>query len=109
MLAALRSASSRAGTAMVLIDVDRFKTINDTYGHPVGDDALTHIAGTLRALVGQDAVVSRLGGDEIAVLLPGCELDTGGGRIPLRDQAGRARPGRAAQPRADARPGRDRG
>jgi diguanylate cyclase (GGDEF)-like protein len=62
-----------AGTALVLIDVDLFKTINDSHGHPVGDDVLVHLAGVLREQVRvEDAVLSRLGGDELAVLLPGC-------------------------------------
>jgi diguanylate cyclase (GGDEF)-like protein len=62
-----------AGTALVLIDVDSFKTINDSHGHPVGDSALVHLARILREQVrADDAVLSRLGGDELAVLLPGC-------------------------------------
>jgi diguanylate cyclase (GGDEF)-like protein len=61
------------GTALVLVDVDSFKQVNDVHGHPVGDDALVHLAGILRRQVRSgDAVVSRLGGDELAVLLRGC-------------------------------------
>jgi diguanylate cyclase (GGDEF)-like protein len=60
------------GTALVLIDVDSFKTINE-HGHPVGDDVLVHLSTVLRGQVRtEDAVLSRLGGDELAVLLPGC-------------------------------------
>ena len=60
------------GTALVLIDVDAFKSINDSHGHPVGDDVLVHLAGLLRGHVrADDAVLSRLGGDELALLLPG--------------------------------------
>jgi diguanylate cyclase (GGDEF)-like protein len=60
----------------VLVDVDSFKSINDQHGHPVGDDALAHIAGVLRAVVrAGDAVLSRMGGDELAVLLPDCPPD----------------------------------
>lgn len=73
---ALETALSRSvpgGTALVLIDVDSFKTINDTHGHPVGDDVLVHLASVLTGRVrAEDAVLSRLGGDEIAVLMPGC-------------------------------------
>jgi diguanylate cyclase (GGDEF)-like protein len=76
---ALETALSRSvpgGTALVLIDVDSFKSINDSHGHPVGDDVLVHLAGVLRARVrAEDAVLSRLGGDELAVLLPGCRRD----------------------------------
>jgi diguanylate cyclase (GGDEF)-like protein len=62
-----------AGTALVLIDVDSFKTINDSHGHPVGDAVLVHLAGVLREQVRtDDAVLSRLGGDELAVLLRDC-------------------------------------
>jgi len=61
------------GTALVLIDVDSFKTINDTHGHPVGDDVLVHLASVLGVRVrAEDAVLSRLGGDELAILMPGC-------------------------------------
>jgi diguanylate cyclase (GGDEF)-like protein len=73
---ALETALSRSvpgGTALVLIDVDSFKSINDTHGHPVGDDVLVHLAMVLTGRVrAEDAVLSRLGGDEIAVLMPGC-------------------------------------
>ena len=69
---ALSTPAVHAGTALILVDVDRFKTINDTYGHPVGDDALVHIAKVLGQHSRPDTVISRLGGDEIAVLLLGC-------------------------------------
>ncbi|TFV67067.1 UNVERIFIED_ORG: GGDEF domain-containing protein [Bacillus sp. AZ43] len=73
---ALEAALTRSvpgGTALVLIDVDSFKTINDSFGHPVGDDVLVHLAGVLRSRVrAEDNVLSRLGGDELAILMPGC-------------------------------------
>jgi diguanylate cyclase (GGDEF)-like protein len=69
--AALRGAAEE-GTALIMLDVDRFKVINDTYGHPVGDSALVHIAGTLAAHSRPHDVICRIGGDEIAVLLPRC-------------------------------------
>lgn len=65
------------GTALVLLDVDSFKQINDAHGHPVGDDALVHLSGLVRRQVrAGDAVVGRLGGDELALLLPGCTAET---------------------------------
>jgi diguanylate cyclase (GGDEF)-like protein len=71
--AALSTRTGGQGTALVLVDVDSFKSINDQHGHPVGDDALAHIAAVLRRVVRSgDAVVSRMGGDELAVLLPDC-------------------------------------
>jgi diguanylate cyclase (GGDEF)-like protein len=73
---ALESALTRpvgAGTALVLIDVDAFKMINDSHGHPTGDAVLVHLAGVLREQIRtDDAVLSRLGGDELAVLLRDC-------------------------------------
>ncbi len=69
--------SGAGGTALVLIDVDSFKEINDGHGHPVGDDVLVHLATVLSGRVrAADAVLSRLGGDELAVLMPGCTRDT---------------------------------
>ncbi len=70
--AAISSAGMRSGTALILMDVDLFKSVNDTHGHPVGDDALTHIAAVLAEYSRANDVIARMGGDEIAVLLPGC-------------------------------------
>ncbi len=70
-----------AGTALVLIDVDSFKTINDSHGHPVGDAVLVHLARVLREQIRTaDAVLSRLGGDELAVLLRDCTPEVAGRR-----------------------------
>jgi diguanylate cyclase (GGDEF)-like protein len=56
-------------TALVMVDADHFKRINDTMGHPAGDGVLTAIAARLTAWAGPHASVGRLGGDEFAVLL----------------------------------------
>jgi diguanylate cyclase (GGDEF)-like protein len=73
---ALSTRPTGHGTALVIVDVDSFKSINDQHGHPVGDDALAHIAGVLRSVVrAGDGVLSRMGGDELAVLLPDCPPD----------------------------------
>jgi diguanylate cyclase (GGDEF)-like protein len=68
-------AAASAGVGLVLADIDHFKTVNDTYGHPAGDDALAHVGGLLRGLAGADRVLCRLGGDELAVLLAGASRD----------------------------------
>jgi diguanylate cyclase (GGDEF)-like protein len=69
---ALSQPALQAGTGLILVDVDHFKSINDTYGHPVGDDALVHIGRVLADHSRPGTVISRLGGDEIAVLLVDC-------------------------------------
>ncbi len=56
-------------TALLVVDVDRFKSINDALGHPEGDRLLGELAARLRAATRADDVVCRLGGDEFAVLL----------------------------------------
>jgi diguanylate cyclase (GGDEF)-like protein len=69
---ALTGAATHTGTALLVIDVDRFKTINDSHGHPAGDEVLLQIAGILLNLSRPEDVTSRMGGDEMALLLPGC-------------------------------------
>jgi diguanylate cyclase len=59
---------------LVLADIDHFKTINDSYGHPVGDRVLTAFAEFLRARVRNSDMVARYGGEEFAVILPGAPL-----------------------------------
>lgn len=57
--------------AVLYIDLDGFKDVNDTHGHATGDALLVEVAGRLREAAGHDAALARLGGDEFAAMLPG--------------------------------------
>ena len=69
---ALRNAAHRQkGCALFLIDLDRFKNVNDTLGHPIGDALLRQVADRLKSVMGNHGQVGRLGGDEFQAVLPG--------------------------------------
>ncbi len=58
------------GFAVMYLDLDHFKAINDTYGHMVGDEVLVHVARRLRALLRESDTIARFGGDEFVILQP---------------------------------------
>ena len=98
-LTGLRNAASFAedlavagpGTACVLVDVDHFKQVNDTFGHVAGDRLLRALADELSAHLRDGALLYRVGGDELAVLLPGDAHAAAGVAQRLVDAARRVR------------------
>jgi diguanylate cyclase (GGDEF)-like protein len=118
--------AARRQVAAIMVDIDHFKRINDTYGHPVGDEVIRTVARRLRDAVGEGDVLGRYGGEEFAVVtaqaaLPAAELagrlhravsgnavPTEAGLLPVTISVGLAGPGdgdrdlRQLMARADA-------
>jgi diguanylate cyclase (GGDEF)-like protein len=63
------------GTSLVLVDLDRFKSVNDQYGHQGGDEVLVQVSALLLESARLGDVVCRFGGDELALLMPDCRID----------------------------------
>jgi len=74
--ALLFGAGRHSRLSVMVLDLDHFKKINDTYGHLLGDRVLQRFSHTLAAQAGEGSIVARLGGEEFAAILPGAGLDT---------------------------------
>jgi diguanylate cyclase (GGDEF)-like protein/PAS domain S-box-containing protein len=70
-----RCARAGRAVALLLVDLDNFKLVNDSFGHGAGDRLLRRIAGRLRGVEGDSGMLARLGGDEFLILLPELEGD----------------------------------
>lgn len=70
-------AGARDAVTVLMIDNDKFKNLNDTYGHGVGDEVLKKVSAWLKQALPQPAMVCRYGGEEFCALLPDCQHDTG--------------------------------
>jgi diguanylate cyclase (GGDEF)-like protein len=81
----LSTADARSPAALLYLDLDRFKTVNDTLGHPAGDALLAGVADRIRAILRRGDLFARLGGDEFAILCGGpcnaAEAEVLAGRI----------------------------
>jgi diguanylate cyclase (GGDEF)-like protein len=84
-LAEAHAEAARTGEplAVVVLDLDHFKRVNDQYGHPVGDDVLANAARAIASVTRHGETAARVGGEEFALLLPG---DTGPGAAEVAER-----------------------
>jgi diguanylate cyclase (GGDEF)-like protein len=68
---------SRHASCLVMLDIDHFKNVNDTYGHMVGDEVIKHLSGLIRHHVRETDISGRYGGEEFAILLADTPLENG--------------------------------
>ena len=71
------AARTKADLSLVAFDLDHFKQVNDTYGHPVGDQVLSEVAQTVALLIRVEDVFARIGGEEFAVICRGADRTQG--------------------------------
>jgi len=72
-----RAIRNKEDLSFLMIDIDKFKRINDTYGHSVGDEVLKHFASTLKSIARPFDILARIGGEEFVVILPHTSEDGG--------------------------------
>lgn len=76
--------STGESLAVLCLDLDRFKEVNDLFGHAAGDEVLQTVASRVTAVLGERQVMARLGGDEFAILMPGIKNPSAAGRLAER-------------------------
>ena len=69
----LLSRKDQRSVGVLVLDIDRFKEVNDTHGHAAGDEVIVRVAARLKALLGERGMVARLGGDEFAIIVCGAD------------------------------------
>ena len=70
------SRRNNTGGSLMILDLDKFKQINDTYGHSAGDDVLQNVGVSISKVVRESDIVGRIGGDEFSILMPGANSMT---------------------------------
>ena len=71
----LESAADKTGRCLLMLDIDHFKRVNDSWGHPIGDQVIRYIAGVLRVHSQNDIMAARYGGEEFAMVAPRTSLE----------------------------------
>lgn len=82
--ALVRAETTKTNTALLFMDLNQFKSVNDNYGHKVGDTVLAQMAKRLLSCIREGDVAARLGGDEFAILLPAVRSAEDAEKVALR-------------------------